>query len=93
MGQMQVTVCDYIERHGCPINCNNSYGEILGKLKTKDNEKFINKQKDTPSFDIERSISENDVIDQSFNIYFQNKGYWPSEFCNKTVIPLSADKL
>ena len=47
----------------------------FGKLKTKDNTKLTNKQKDTINFDISRRVSEEDVIDQVSTVYYQNVGY------------------
>ena len=49
-------VCDYIKRHGCPMNYDGSRGDIFGKLKMIDNSKLTNKQKVTLNFDIERRI-------------------------------------
>lgn len=65
--------CDYTEKHGCPMNYDESRGENFGKLKIKDNAKLTNKQKDTLNFDIGKRISEEDMIDQASNVYFQNK--------------------
>ena len=79
-------VCDYIQRHGCPMNYDGSRGENFGKLKIKDNAKLTNKQKGTLNFDIGRRISEEHVIDQVSNVYYNNKGYWPSDYCNDTDI-------
>ena len=47
-----IHVCDYIEIYGRPINYDGSQGEHFGKLKTKDNTKLINKQKDILNFNI-----------------------------------------
>lgn len=71
-------VCDYIKRHGSPLNYDGSRGKNSGKIKIKDNAKTTNKQKQTFKFDIGRRISEEDVIDNASNISQQNKGYWSS---------------
>ena len=44
------------------------------------------------SRDIGHRISEEDVIDSVSNIFQQNKGYWPSEFCNDIDIAANAKK-
>ena len=85
-------VCDYIKRHGSPLNYDGSRGENFGKIKIKDNAKITNKRKLTFNFDIGRRISEEDVIDSASNIFQQNKGYWPSEFCNDTDIAVDANR-
>ena len=85
-------VCDYIKRHGSPLNYDGSRGENFGKIKIKDNAKLTNKRKLTFNFDIGRRISEEDVIDSASNIFQQNKGYWPSEFCNDTDIAIDANR-
>ena len=79
-------VCDYIERHGSPLNYDGSRGENFGKVKIKDNAKLTRKQKGAFNFDIGHRISEEDVIDNASNIFQQNKGYWPFEFCSDTYI-------
>ena len=60
-------VCDYIERHGSPLNYDGSRGEIFGKVKIKDNAKLTRKQKSAFNFDIGHRISEEDVIDNASN--------------------------
>ena len=85
-------VCDYIKRHGSPLNYDGSRGENFGKVKIKDNAKLTNKQKPTFNFDIGRRISEEDLIDNASNVFQQNKGYWPSEFCNDTDIAGNAER-
>ena len=37
-------ICDYIERHGSPLNYDGSRGENFGKVKVKDNAKLTNKR-------------------------------------------------
>ena len=86
-------VCDYIKRHGSPSNYDGSRGENFGKIKIKDNAKLTNKQKETFNFDIGCRISEEDIIDNASNIFQQNKGYWPSEFCNDTDISENANRI
>ena len=86
-------VCDYIERHGSPLNYDGSRGENFGKVKIKDNAKLTRKQKGAFNFDIGHRISEEDVIDNASNIFQQNKGYWPSEFCNDTDIAENANRI
>ena len=85
-------VCDYIKRHGSPLNYDGSRGENFGKVKIKDNAKLTNKHKPTFNFDIGRRISEEDLIDNASNVFQQNKGYWPSEFCNDTDIAGNAER-
>ena len=86
-------VCDYIQRHGSPLNYDGSRGENFGKVKIKDNAKLTRKQKGAFNFDIGHRISEEDVIDNASNIFQQNKGYWPSEFCNDTDIAENANRI
>ena len=68
-------ITDYIERHGCPMNYDGSRGENFGKIKIKDNARLTNKQKDTLNYDIGRRISEEDVINEVSNVYYQRNGY------------------
>ena len=75
-------LCDYIQRHGSPLNYDGSRGENFGKVKIKDNAKLTRKEKVVLNFDIGRRISEEDVIDNASDIYHQKNGEWPSEFCN-----------
>ena len=84
--------CDYIKRHGSPLNYDGSSRENFGKIKINDNAEITNKRKLTFNFDIGRRISEEDVIDNASNIFQQNRGYWPSEFCNDTDIAVDASK-
>ena len=86
-------VCDYIERHGTPLNYDGSRGENFGKVKIKDNAKLTRKQKVAFNFDIGRRISEEDIIDNASNIFQRNKGYWPSEYCNDTDIAANANRI
>ena len=86
-------ITHYIERHGCPMNYDGGRGENFGKIKIKDNAKLTNKQKDTLNFDIGRRISEEDVIDQVSNVYFQRNGFWPSSYCNETDIMDNANRI
>ena len=74
------------------MNYDGSKGENFGKIKIKDNAKITNKRKLTFNFDIGRRISEEDVIDNASNIFQQNRGYWPSEFCNDTDIAVDANR-
>ena len=75
-------ICDYIRRHGAPMNYDGARGENFGKTKIKDNAKLTNKQKDSLSFDIGRRVSEEDIVDQASSIYYRNVGRWPSKCCN-----------
>ena len=84
-------IVDYVKRHSCPIYYDGSSGENFGKLKIKDNTKLTNKQKDALNFYINRRISEKDISDQISTVYYQNVGYWPSEFCNKIDIVLNTN--
>ena len=59
----------------------------------KDNVKLTSKQKGTFNFDICRRISEEDIIDNASSIFQQNKGYWPSEFCDDTDIAQNANRI
>ena len=86
-------VCDYIKRHGSPLNYDGSRGENFGKVKIKDNAKLTRKQKGAINFDIGRRISEEDLIDNASVLFKGNKGYWPSEFCNDTDIALNANRI
>ena len=86
-------VCDYIQRHGSPLNDDGSRGENFGKVKIKDNAKLTRKQKGAFNFDIGRRICEEDLIDNASSIFQRNKGYWPSEFCNDTDISLDANRI
>jgi len=86
-------VCDYIQRHGSPLNYDGSRGENFGKVKIKDNAKLTRKQKGAFNFDIGHRISEEDLIDSTSSIFQNNKGYWPSEFCNDTDISLDANRI
>ena len=76
-------VVDYIKRHGSPINYDGSRGENFGKILIKDNAKLTNKQKETLNFDIGRRISEEDIINKASNIFHENIGLWPSEYCSE----------
>ena len=38
-------ILDYVTRYGCPMNYDESRGETVGKLKTKDNAKLPNKKR------------------------------------------------
>ena len=58
-------VCDYIKRHGSPLNYDRSRGENFGKIEIKDNAKLTNKQKLTFNNDIGRRISKEDVINNA----------------------------
>ena len=75
------------------MNYDGSRGENFGKLKTKDNAKRTNKQKDTLNFDIARRISEEDVVDQVSTVYHDTSGDWPSTFCNETDIMTGANRI
>ena len=86
-------VCDYIQRHGSPLNYDGSRGENFGKVKIKDNAKLTRKQKGVFNFDISHRISEEDIIDNASNIFQQNKGYWPSGFCNDTDIVENVNRI
>ena len=86
-------ICNYITRHGSPLNFDGGRGENFGKVKIKDNAKLTNKQKITLNFDISRRICEEDIVDQASNVYFVNKGHWPSSFCNDTDIALHAKRI
>ena len=86
-------ITDYIVRHGCPMNYDGGRGENFGKIKIKDNARLTNRQKATLNYDIGRRISEEDVIDQASNVYFQQKGYWPSKYCNETDIMMNANRI
>ena len=86
-------ISDYIKRHGCPMNYDGSRGENFGKIKIKDNARLTNKQKGTLNYDIGRRISEEDVIDQVSNVYYQRNGYWPSSFCNEMDIMHNAKRI
>ena len=76
-------VVDYIKRHGSPLNYDGSRGENFGKILIKDNAKLTNKQRDTLNFDIGRRLSEEDIINKASNVFHENIGLWPSEFCNE----------
>ena len=86
-------VIDYITRHGCSMNWDGSRGETFGKLKIKDNAKLTNKYKDTLNSDISCRISEEDIVDHIYMIYYQNKGRWVSTYYNDTDIMINANKL
>lgn len=83
----------YIQRYGCPMNYDGGRGKNFSKIKIKDNAKLTNKQKDTLNFDIGRCISEEGVINQVSNVYFQRNGYWPSSYCNETDIMDNANRI
>ena len=85
-------VCDYIMRHGSPLNYDGSRGENYGKIKIKDNAKLTNRQKVTLNFDIGRRICEEDIINEASNIHYQNTGIWPSKFCNDVDIAKNAKR-
>ena len=76
-------VVDYIKRHGSPLNYDGSRGENFGKILIKDNAKLTNKQRDTLNFDIGCRLSEEDIINKVSNVFHENIGQWPSEFCNE----------
>ena len=61
-------ICDYIQRHGSPLNYDGSRGENFGKVKIEDNAKLTRRQKVVLNFDIGRRISEEDLIDDASNI-------------------------
>ena len=84
---------DYIKRHGTPLNYDGSRGESFGKIKIKNNAKLNRKQKGAFNFDIDRRISDEDIIDNASNIFQHNKRYWPPEFCNDTDIAQNANKI
>ena len=50
-------------------------GENLGRPKIKDNDKLTNNKKRALNFDIGSCISEEDAVNKTLSIYFQNKGY------------------
>lgn len=77
-------VCDFISRHGSPINCDGSRGENFGKVKIKDNAKKTNMQKDTLNFDISKRIAEEEIMDQAALVYHRNTGRWFSNYCLDT---------
>ena len=85
-------VCDYIQRHGSWINYGGSRGENFGKVKIKDNAKLTRKQKGAFNFDIGKRINKEDIMDNASNIFKQNGGYWPSDFCNDTDISVNANR-
>ena len=85
--------CDYIKRYGTPLNYDGSRGENFGKVKLKHNAKLTRKQKGAFNFDIDRRISEEDILDNVSNVFQQNKGYWPSELCNDTDIAQNANRI
>ena len=68
-------------------------GENFGRVKIKDYIRLTEKQKGAFSFDIGHIISEEDIIDNASNIFQQNKGYWPSEFCNDTDIAENTNRI
>ena len=86
-------ICDYIQRHGSPLNYDGSRGENFGKVKVKDNAKLTNKNKDTLNLDIGKRIAEEDIINQASVIYHNNNGHWPSDFCNDIDIAMNANRL
>ena len=75
------------------MNYDGSRGESFGKVKIKDNAKLTRKQKGAFNFDISHRTSEEVIIDNASNIFQQNKGYWPSEFCNDTDIAENVNRI
>ena len=69
-----------------------SRGENFGKLKIKDNTKLTNKEKETLTFDIGYNISEEDIVDHIYIVYYQNKEYWVSNYCNEIDVMLNSNK-
>ena len=65
--------CDYIKRHGTPLNFDGSTGENFGTVKIKYNAKLTRIQKGAFNFDIGRRISEENIINNNSNIFQQNK--------------------
>ena len=51
------------------------------------------KRKGIFNFDIGHRISEEGIIDNTSNIFQQNKGYWPSEFCNDADIAENTNRI
>ena len=86
-------ICDYIQRHGSPLNYDGSRGENFGKVKVKDNAKLTNKNKDTLNLDIGKRIAEEDIINQASVIYHNNNVHWHSDFCNDIDIAMNANRL
>ena len=82
-------MCGYIKRHRCPINYHGSKGASFSKLKIKMMLK-------SPTSIRQRSIlileGVYQMIDKASSVYFQNKGYWPSDYCNYTGITTNANK-
>ena len=68
-------LCDYITRHGSPLTYDGSRGGNFGKAKIKYNAKLTRKQKNAFNFDIDRRISEEDIIYNDSNIFQQNKNH------------------
>ena len=86
-------LCDYIKRHGTPLNYNGPRRGKFGKVKVKDNAKIIRKQRGAFNLDIGRRLSEDDIVDDASDIFQQNKGYWPSEFCSDTDIVQNVNRI
>ena len=74
------------------MNYDGSKGANFGKIKIKDNAKLANKQNLTLNFDFGGRISEEDVINKASSVYFYNKGYWPSDYCNDTDITINENE-
>lgn len=62
-------------------------------MKINDNAKLTNNYKDTINFDICRRISEEDIVDHILIAYYDNIGYWPSDYCNKPDIMLNVNRI
>ena len=61
----------YITKYGFPMNYDGSRGDIFGKLRIKANTKLTNKDKEPINSDIGCRISEENIVDQFFTVYFK----------------------
>ena len=77
---------NYIRIHGASLNFDGSRDGNYGKLKIKDNIKLTRKEKVLFNFNIDRRITEDDVVDIASNIFMYNRCYCPFEFCSDNDI-------
>ena len=67
-------VIDYIERHGFPMNYDQSCRKNMGKTEIKDIARRTDQQKHTLRYDIGKRISEENIVDHVSNSFYHRKG-------------------
>ena len=71
-------LCDYIQRHGVPMNYDGSRGENMGKERAKDLAKLTNQNDATMLGDVAKRYFEDHCLTTASNLHFIKTGTWVS---------------